>query len=58
MAKKTSTPSFDFAAFQSRIQNQFTGLDPNDRRRGRLFRATFCVLPSQSQWWRRSGLCG
>ena len=30
MAKKTSTPSFDFAAFQSRIQNQFTGLDPND----------------------------
>ena len=30
MAKKTSKPSFDFAAFQSRIQNQFTGLDPND----------------------------
>ena len=30
MAKKPTTPSFDFAAFQSRIQNQFTGLDPND----------------------------
>ena len=30
MAKKSSKPSFDFAAFQSRIQNQFTGLDPND----------------------------
>lgn len=30
MAKKTSKPSFDFAAFQSRIQSQFTGLDPND----------------------------
>jgi len=30
MAKKTSKPSFDFAAFQSRVQNQFTGLDPND----------------------------
>ncbi|MBG6076002.1 type 4a pilus biogenesis protein PilO [Polaromonas sp. CG_9.11] len=30
MAKKTSKHSFDFAAFQSRIQHQFTGLDPND----------------------------
>jgi type IV pilus assembly protein PilO len=30
MVKKTSAPVFDFSAFQSRIQNQFTGLDPND----------------------------
>ncbi|NDP62668.1 type 4a pilus biogenesis protein PilO [Polaromonas sp.] len=30
MAKKPTNPSFDFAAFQSRVQNQFTGLDPND----------------------------
>ena len=30
MAKKTSLPSFDFADLQSRIQNQFTGLDRND----------------------------
>lgn len=30
MVKKTSTPVFDLSAFQSRIQNQFTGLDPND----------------------------
>ena len=30
MVKKTSSPSIDFAAFQSRIQRQFTGLDPND----------------------------
>lgn len=30
MAKKTSRPSVDFAAVQSRIQSQFTGLDPND----------------------------
>lgn len=30
MAKKTSGPSIDFAALQSRIQNQFIGLDRND----------------------------
>lgn len=30
MAKKPSTPSFDFAAFQGRIQNQLIGLNPND----------------------------
>ena len=30
MAKKTPKPSFDFAAFQNRIQSQFIGLDPND----------------------------
>ena len=30
MAKKTSKSSFDFVAFQSRIRNQFAGLDPND----------------------------
>ena len=30
MANKTSGPSIDFAALQSRVQNQFTGLDPND----------------------------
>jgi len=30
MAKKPSKPSFDFAAFQGRVQSQFTGLDPND----------------------------
>lgn len=27
---KNSRPSFDFSAFQRRVQNQFTGLDPND----------------------------
>ena len=30
MAKKPSRPSIDFAAFQNRVQSQFTGLDPND----------------------------
>ena len=27
---KISRPAIDFAALQGRIQNQFTGLDPND----------------------------
>ena len=27
---KNSRPTFDFSAFQRRIHNQFTGLDPND----------------------------
>ena len=27
---KNSRPSFDFSAFQRRVQDQFTGLDPND----------------------------
>ena len=27
---KNSRPSIDFSAFQSRVQNQFTGLDPKD----------------------------
>ena len=27
---KNSRPSIDFSAFQRRVQNQFTGLDPND----------------------------
>ena len=27
---KNSAPSVDFSAFQSRVKNQFTGLDPND----------------------------
>jgi len=30
MAKKTSRHSIDFAAYQARIQNQFSGLDHND----------------------------
>ena len=30
MAKKLSSPSIDFATFQSRIRSQFTSLDPND----------------------------
>jgi len=30
MAKKTSRHSIDFAAYQARIQNQFSGLDTND----------------------------
>ena len=30
MAKKTSRHSIDFAAYQARVQNQFSGLDHND----------------------------
>ncbi|MDB5886329.1 MAG: Pilus assembly protein PilO [Polaromonas sp.] len=30
MAKKTSRPTIDFAAYQARIRNQFTGLNYND----------------------------
>jgi len=30
MAKKTSRHAIDFAAYQARIQNQFSGLDTND----------------------------
>lgn len=30
MAKKTSIAAFNFSAFQRRVQNQFSSLDPND----------------------------